>query len=161
MPHTGTHTMMYLFQILGGIEVVWHHWEPSAHKDIVLLAGMDWEDFVFVRTYRDPIETLASYESRGETPEKGREYFHKCARVYAANFIRYPIPVAIQIDANNATKTRMAMEVFRRCGVEPSEEALDYMKSWKRIASQHDDEKPSKAIKSAIHKGRVSVWHMK
>lgn len=161
MPHTGTHTMHYLFNVLGNIPVIWHHWETGCLKDIEIVAGMDWKDLLFVRTYRNPEDTLESYKGRALTPEAGEEYFYECARICAHNQLRFPVPVAIQIDADNATKTRMAMEVFRRCGVEVPKAALDYMKSWKRIGSRHDEEQPDKAIKSSIHKGRVSIWHTK
>ena len=161
MPHSGTHTMIYLFHILGGIEVVWHHWEKNCLEDIEIAKNMDWKDFVFVRTYRNPVDTLDSYKTRLPDPQTGALYFMDCCEVFTEHNLDFPVPIGIEIDGTNADKTRHALEVFRRCEVEPSEAALDYMKSWKRIASQHDDDKPERALKLAIHKGRVQIWHTK
>jgi hypothetical protein len=35
MPHTGTHTMHYLFNVLGGIDVIWHHWEHTGSTTVL------------------------------------------------------------------------------------------------------------------------------
>lgn len=160
MPHTGTHTMHYLFNVLGGIQVVWHHWEAGLYEDIeIALNELNWDDYVFVRTYRDPPATLESYKSRAISDEAGLEYYDSCVDTYAKYAHRFPMPIGIHIDGPRDQKTGAALEVFRRCGVEPSEAALEYMKSWKRIGSQHDSEAPSRAIKESIHKGRVGIWH--
>ena len=159
MPHTGTHCMHYLFAVLGGIEVIWHHWEKSCLEDIKILKGIDWDDFVFVRTYRNPVATLESYKGRAADEATGEAYYSECVNVCAQNMLQFPVPIAIEIDGDIATKTRNALEVFRRCGVVPPEEALEYMKTWEKIGSQHNMKLPSKAIKQSIHKGRVSTWH--
>jgi len=161
MPQTGTHTMHYLFHVLGGIEVVWHHWESTKGTlaDIELAKVMNWKEFVFVRTYRNPVATLEAYKSRAVTPEDGEKYFVECQAAFAVHNRDFPVPIAIEIDADNAMKTRNALEIFRRCEVEPPQAALDYMKSWKRINSHHDKQKPSRAIKMSIHKGRIGIWH--
>ena len=162
MPHTGTHTMHYLFNVLGGIEVVWHHWEDNCSDDIKIAKGLDWEDFVFVRTYRNPVYTLESYKRRAISEEAGEQYFYDCLKVFASHNHIFPISIGIKIDAPPIHKTKWALEVFRRCEVEPPEAALDYMKSWERINSQHDeDNRVTKAIKQSIHKGRVKTWHTK
>ena len=165
MPHTGTHTMHYLFNVLGGIEVVWHHWEKNCIKDIEIVMGMDWKDFVFVRTYRDPIETLRSYEKRAVSIEAGTAYYNECVNVFATYrhgrlVRRFPRPIILEL-GNKKQMTSAAKEVFSKCGVPVPEAAEDYMKSWERIASQHDEEAPSKAIKQSINKGWVHAWHMK
>ena len=140
---------------------MWHHWEPNCLKDIQILLGINWEDFVFVRTYRNPQDTLESYKGRALSPKHGEDYYVECLATFAAHNMKFPMPIGIPIDGSNATKTKWAMEVFRRCEVMPSEEALDYMKSWEKIGSQHDEELPAKAIKQSIHRGRVEVWHTK
>lgn len=161
MPHTGTHTMHYLFGVLGGIDVWWHHWEKNCLEDIELAKGLDFGEFVFVRTYRNPVDTLDSYKTRATDPQAGALYFTECCEVFTEHNKDFPVAIAIKIDGTNAEKTRHALEVFRRCGVDdPPEAALEYMKTWKRIASVHDDEKPMKAIKQSISKGRIQ-WHMK
>ena len=160
MPHTGTHTMHYLFNVLGGIEVVWHHWEKSCLKDIEIAMNMDWEDFLFVRTHRETLETVRSYESRAVSIEAGTEYYNECVGIFAQYRRRFPRPIIMEI-GNNRQMTSAAKEIFFRCGVVPSQEALDYMKTWKRIGSQHDEERPSRAIKQSITKGWLSQWHTK
>ena len=161
MPHTGTHTMRYLFNVLGGIEVVWHHWEKNCLDDIKLLQGMDWDDFVWVRTHRETLETVRSYEKRAVSIEAGTKYYNECVGVFAQYRRRFPRPIIFEL-GNKRQMTTAAHEVFRRCEVEPPEAALDYMKSWERISSQHDeDNRVTKAIKQSIHKGRVKTWHTK
>ena len=160
LPHTGTHTMHYLFCILGGIQVVWHHWEPGLHEDIeIALNELNWDDYVFVRTYRNPEATLESYQRRSPRKQSGTEYFDDCVATYDQYAHKFPVPVSIHIDGPKIDKTNKALEVFRRCGVEPTAGALEYMKSWKRIGSQYDTEQPSREIKESIHKGRVGIWH--
>jgi hypothetical protein len=158
MPHTGTHTMHYLFNVLGGIDVIWHHWEHNCLEDIVIAKNLDWSDLVLVRTHRDSLETLESCEGRATSREAGQEYYENCREIFYQNRRSFPRPIIIEI-GNKERATAAALDVFRACEVEPSEEALDYMKSWKRIGSQHDKEAPSKAIKQSINRGRVSTWH--
>lgn len=162
LPHTGTHCLHHLFGVLGGIEVVWHHWEPKALPEIEVVKTLDWKEFVFVRTYRNPRELLQSY--KGRNPEGGEKFFDDCLDVFAMNWLAFPVAISIEIDAPIATKTRFAHEIFRRCGIKPPQEAIDYMKTWERINSQYDADGPimrSDGMLNSIHKGRVRQWHTK
>lgn len=90
MPHTGTHTMHYLFNVLGGIEVWWHHWEKSCLQDIDIAMHINWKDFVFVRTHREALETARSYEKRAVSIEAGTKYYNECVGVFAQYRRRFP-----------------------------------------------------------------------
>ena len=166
MPHSGTHTMHYLFNVLGGIEVVWHHWEPNAELDIEYVKNMDWEDFVFVRTYRSPASLFESYASRD--PEGGSKYFYKCVEMFAKHNLAFPVPIGIEIEGPNIHKTKWVLEVFRRCEVVPPEVVLDYMETWKKTNERSEDGSPQERhgfsendwplVKKSLHKGRVQTW---
>lgn len=159
MPHTGTHTVHYLFGVLGGIEVVWHHWEKNCIPDIEIAMGLNWDDFVFVRTHRDALETLKSYQGRAVNDLAGAQYYVDCCEVFQKYSRHFPTAPIIMDLSNKVQMTFAANKIFFRCGVIPPQEAIEYMKTWKRIGSQHDEEPPAKAIKQSIHKGKVSTWH--
>lgn len=159
MPHTGTHMAHYLFGVLGGIEIVWHHWEKACLKDIYIARDMDWSDFVFVRTYRETLETVRAYKEHAVTSEAGAKYYTDCADVFVQYRRDFPRPIILEL-GDNQQMTSAALEVFYRCGVVPPEEALNYMTTWEKINSTQDDkELPNAAIKSSLKKGRVSTWH--
>jgi len=161
IPHTGTHMMHHLFGVLGGIDVIWHHWQAKERelRAIEIAAGMDWEDFVFVRTHRPASEILESM--LGRDCIGGEQYFHDCMEVFADNRRRFPRPLIFEI-GDKQQMTRAGYELFHRCGKVPPRSAVNFMKTWKKVNSQHDTEDSilgSAAMKDSIHKGRVTTWH--
>lgn len=157
MPHTGTHMMHYLFNVLGGIPVIWHHWEDNGSDDIEIAKALDWKDFVFVRTHRPTRETIDSYLERDCIG--GEQYYEECWEVFTQYRRCFPRPVVLEL-GDNEQMTTAAMEIFRRCIVIPPRPAIKYMKTWDKIAS-HNGEPPNAAIKKSIHDGRMEAWHTK
>lgn len=163
MPHTGTHTMLYLLRVLGGLPVWWHHWEPPAMQYIGRLLGQDLSDFVFVQTYRDSDNTFESYERRDT--ERGHEYFRANKGIYD-RWAHMFSATTIGIEASRALKTACVMHIYKQMETDVPMDVLRFMNTWEKTASftngsaigslgyLHEDHWGD--VKRALHKYRIT-----
>jgi len=141
VPHTGTHTMHYLFGELGGIPVWWCHFEKASLNLLNALIRhdeFDWNEFVHVQTFRSDESTRESFERRRAGKKIETDYFDKCNQIRDGLTIKMLKPIVINIEAPIAQKTEEAMKVFKRVGIEPSPEAIEFMKTWPKVNSYED-----------------------
>ena len=161
IPHSGTHTIHYLFKELCGINVWWSHFEEPKFLDELLDSEHD--GFVHVQTYRPEESLLRSYASRRGEAYAGKQVAHltKCLEIreeYRKVLSRrFGSPHMLFIEESNAFKTKQAEGIFAALGAEPTEAAKDYMLSWPKINSHQTKGNDAKkdSVKQSIRKYHI------
>lgn len=132
IPHTGTHTLMYLLTVLGKLPTWWHHWNKNCIQAMeFLLEQDDLSNMVFVRTFRDEQSTEDSYRRRDG--DRGSEQYKLHEKLWEKYFPLFPCGITIPIEANNAVKTRAIMSVFKAIETDVPPAVLEYMKTWPKL----------------------------
>lgn len=162
VPHTGTHTMHYLFSVLAGVKVWWSHFEEQDRETIEWLWNIDWDNYVFVTTHRTTESATQSYMRRQpENPQL--DYLRECLNMKAEMLRKLPIVAELPIEAHSSVKTAVAMDIFMALNQYPNDEALSYMNNWKAVNSwvdEHDhkglkDEEERIAVTDSISRGHL------
>lgn len=162
VPHTGTHTMHYLFSVLAGVKVWWSHFEEKDRETIEWLKNIDWSNYVFATTYRTTESTVQSYMRRHpEAPQL--DYLRDCLNMRCAFQRQFPMAGELPIEAHSSVKTAVAMDIFMALNQYPNDEALSYMNNWKAVNSwvgKHDhkglkDEEERIAVTDSISRGHL------
>lgn len=138
VPHSGTHTMMYLLHRLGGLPVWWIHFEersviPPGTFNAML--KQDKRDTLFVQLYRDRDQLKQSYINRAPKDGKGEAHFNENWKVYEEWSNRFPADVEIDIGADDAVKTNKVKHIFKLMEANIPPDALTFMKTWKKMGS--------------------------
>lgn len=144
IPHAGTHTMLYLFNFIGGIPIWWEHFDPNAieylYRAQAYVACAGREKYIFLQTERSYASLKESHDHRMIT--KGvptTDYLDDCFAVREALInSNYPTDFILPLLATDEAKTEIALEVFEACEVKPPEEAVEYMKTWKPLNRRRD-----------------------
>ncbi len=170
VPHSGTHTMLYLFSQLGGIEVLWDHFEarrkgPERGDWMVRIGKEKRDEIIFVQTYRSYPSLVKSFTQRTQTPEIAVGHLHDNLEMRDHMMDEdYPVDFIFPIEAANESKTIIALRIFEACGVTPPPEAIRFMKTWPKL-NEHEGKPhrgfPNKdvwsAFKPLLHK-RMTKW---
>lgn len=133
IPHTGTYTLFYLFHMLGGIPTWWGHFErhnSDAVRRVVDVIN-DESRFVHVQSWRDEADTRKSHAQRAE--DGGRVFLQGCYDTRLKYVGKLPPPIIVPIGYDALTMTTAAEAVFEACGVEPTPEAREFMRTWPAI----------------------------
>ena len=139
VPHSGTHTLLYLFSQLGGIDVLWDHFEArrkgAERATWMVKHGKEQrKDIVFVQAFRTYPSLLASYLKRQPVPNSVLQDNLRMQQMMIED--GYPVDFIFPIEAANESKTRMALRIFKACGVTPPHEAMRFMKTWPKLNEQ-------------------------
>ena len=165
VPHSGTHTMHYLFNALCGVRVWWLHYERQNINFFDQLLDSDWEEgrFVHVQTCRSAYSLEESFRRRNNGSESNFPYLHDCLdkkREYFGPLAdKFGEPHMIHIEATPAMKSEQAESVFAELDVLPSHEATQFMHidNWPRInAGVNDNHELRKAAKTSILSSHVT-----
>ena len=144
LPHTGTHALIYLFDVLGGVKVHWCHFAEGSEGALDWVQAQSNHEYVFVRTYRSTASLKASHDIR-----EARKYHDSCLEVYNKYDEQVPYDFRFPIEDDANIKTGYALEIFYACGVGVSYEALRYMKTWHKLAGYDKSNTDTRGFDSA------------
>jgi len=144
IPKTGTHTMLYLFGYLGGINMYFEHFELQfSHRLYQMLehAKEHRDELIFVQTARSSGPTVISNTADAHDPDANYEYLLECYTMREEmRRAGYPCDYFFPIEADVDGKTEVANIIFDACGIDPPAEAREFMKTWPRLHAAGQDD---------------------
>lgn len=141
MPHTGTHTMVYLLAQLCGGKVYHNHLDGSNDHVLDKLYEQDLSDTVFVITDRTLDDMKESYAKR--YPEDAGTRLKKalsCHDYACARLMQHPMVYRILIDEQAPDKTAAALKIMKAAELPVSPAAQAFMKTWPKMNSRKGEE---------------------
>ncbi len=135
MPHTGTHTVQYLFNLLGGIPTYYHHYSDWKSIDDFLMAidGIR-NRFVVVHTFRIPEEVLESYKKReasaGKVTSVAAALLAAQQNVAADWQAEFREAIMLPLVGQPDLQADVARLIFKDCGADVPDSAKLFLETW-------------------------------
>lgn len=140
VPHTGTHTLIYLFGFYGHLPLSWGHFEEQNLKPIQKIMTRD--DHLFITTDRTEEQVAESFRRRHEpdsAESPNRHYYERCLEIRRTYWEIFPTKVVLPLfNGTEVACNNVVYEVFERMESRVPFPIMCYMKEWFKI-NPHDE----------------------